>query len=324
MGGGVPGEPRRVRFDQVVRDDLGEAAEPEVRELREDLPLVRDAGREHAVEGGDAVGRDEEEAVAEVVDVAHLSAARRREPRQGSLEHGFGHAPDSRAGTTGGALDFAVAETEEGILLKISIRSRKGGARADAWVTFAVGASPKEALATLPAAVRARAAAAAPAQPAAEGAVFTVPLGGAPAARLYVFGGGKNRRNQPAQGAGDPAHRREDPEPQRRAVRDPRLPVHAQADGRRRDARVPAARPRARGLLVPRLQDEGPREEDARVRVRLAVGRLRRRDGRGGRGTPRPSRGSARSCATSGTRRRTTSSRATSRGASPRRRAPAA
>jgi leucyl aminopeptidase len=76
-------------------------------------------------------------------------------------------------------------------LLKISIRSRRGGARADALVAFAVGSSPKEALAALPAAVRGKAAAAAPAQPAAEGAVFTVPLAGAPAARLYVFGGGK-------------------------------------------------------------------------------------------------------------------------------------
>ena len=77
-------------------------------------------------------------------------------------------------------------------MLKIAIRSRKGGARADALVSFAAGANPKEALAALPAAVRAKAAAAAPAQPAAEGAVFTVPLGGAPAARLYVFGGGKS------------------------------------------------------------------------------------------------------------------------------------
>ncbi len=76
-------------------------------------------------------------------------------------------------------------------MLKISTRTRKG-ARADAWVTFAVGATPKEALATLPAAVRAKGVSAAPAQPAAEGAVFTVPLGGAPAARLYVFGGGKS------------------------------------------------------------------------------------------------------------------------------------
>ena len=81
-------------------------------------------------------------------------------------------------------------------MLKISIRSRKGGARADAWVTFAVGSTPKDALAVLPAAVRAKAAAAAPAQPAAEGAVFTAPLG-APAARLYVFGGGKSGEISP-------------------------------------------------------------------------------------------------------------------------------
>ena len=82
-------------------------------------------------------------------------------------------------------------------MLKIAIRSRKGGARADALVSFAAGATPKEALTALPAAVRAKAAAAAPANPAAEGAVFTVPLGGAPAARLYVFGGGKSLELSP-------------------------------------------------------------------------------------------------------------------------------
>ena len=47
---------------------------------------------------------------------------------------------------------------QEDTLLKIAIRSRKGGARADAYVAFAVGATPKEALAAVPAAVRAKAA----------------------------------------------------------------------------------------------------------------------------------------------------------------------
>ncbi len=87
-------------------------------------------------------------------------------------------------------------------MLKISIQSRKGGARADALVGFAVGATPKAALAALPVAVRAKAAAAAPAQPAAEGSVFTVPLGGAPAARLYVFGGGKSLELSPRKARG--------------------------------------------------------------------------------------------------------------------------
>jgi leucyl aminopeptidase len=74
-------------------------------------------------------------------------------------------------------------------LLKIAIRTRKR-ARANAYVAFAAGKTRKDALGSLPAEVRARAAAAAPARPAAEGNVFTVPLGGAPAARLYVFGAG--------------------------------------------------------------------------------------------------------------------------------------
>jgi leucyl aminopeptidase len=82
-------------------------------------------------------------------------------------------------------------------LLKIAIRSRRRGARADALVAFAVGATPKRALAAVPAVVRAKAAAAAPAKPAAEGAVFTLPLGGSPAARLYVFGGGKSLELSP-------------------------------------------------------------------------------------------------------------------------------
>jgi len=82
-------------------------------------------------------------------------------------------------------------------LLKITIRGRRSGARADAYAAFAAGASPKKALEALPAAVRGKASAAAPAQPAAEGAVFTVPLEGGPAARLYVFGGGKSLEVSP-------------------------------------------------------------------------------------------------------------------------------
>jgi leucyl aminopeptidase len=82
-------------------------------------------------------------------------------------------------------------------LPKISIRSPRSGARADAFVAFAAGANPKEALASLPASIRARAAAAAPAQPGAEGGVFTAPLGGSPAQRLYVFGGGRSLELSP-------------------------------------------------------------------------------------------------------------------------------
>jgi hypothetical protein len=41
----------------------------------EDAALVGDAGGQHPVEGADAVGGDDDEAVAKVVDVADLTAA---------------------------------------------------------------------------------------------------------------------------------------------------------------------------------------------------------------------------------------------------------
>jgi hypothetical protein len=47
--------------------------EPEHGETREHAALVGDAGRQHPVEGTDAVRGDEDEAVAEVVDVADLA-----------------------------------------------------------------------------------------------------------------------------------------------------------------------------------------------------------------------------------------------------------
>ena len=52
-----------------------EEVEPEQRQGREDAALVGDAGRQHPVEGADAVGGDDDEPVAEVVDVADLAAA---------------------------------------------------------------------------------------------------------------------------------------------------------------------------------------------------------------------------------------------------------
>jgi hypothetical protein len=67
-----------VRFEEVVLD-LVEPVEPEVRDLREDRSLVGDARREHDVECGDPIGRDEEVLVAEIIDVADFAAARERE-----------------------------------------------------------------------------------------------------------------------------------------------------------------------------------------------------------------------------------------------------
>ena len=75
-------EALEVGLEQMVLE-LREAAEPEVRDLREDRALVRDARREHDVERGDAIGGDEEVAVAEVVDVADFAAAGEREGEVG-------------------------------------------------------------------------------------------------------------------------------------------------------------------------------------------------------------------------------------------------
>jgi leucyl aminopeptidase len=89
-------------------------------------------------------------------------------------------------------------------LLKISIQS--GGARApraDAHVVFAAGDGRKEALSSLPSELRALVAAAAPAEPSADGAVFTLPLrGGKGAARLYVLGAGKATEISPRKARG--------------------------------------------------------------------------------------------------------------------------
>ncbi|MCM3874847.1 MAG: hypothetical protein NEA02_00355, partial [Thermoanaerobaculia bacterium] len=83
-------------------------------------------------------------------------------------------------------------------MLKISIlngQARK--ARVDAHVVFAAGEGRTKALASLPADLRARVAAAAPAAPAADGAVFTLPLERKGAARLYVLGAGKETEITP-------------------------------------------------------------------------------------------------------------------------------
>ncbi len=69
--------------DEVVGDEVLEEVEPEERELGEDAALVRDAGAEDVIEGGDAVGGDEEEVGRGVrrgcVDVADLAAGEQRE-----------------------------------------------------------------------------------------------------------------------------------------------------------------------------------------------------------------------------------------------------
>jgi len=56
------------------------------RRSNQNFALALDLRREDAVEGGDAVGGDDEEvAVVHLVDVAHLAAPREPEPGEGSL-----------------------------------------------------------------------------------------------------------------------------------------------------------------------------------------------------------------------------------------------
>ncbi len=70
----------RIGRHHVVCDDRTRPVEPERGDLRQDLPLVGDAGSEHVVEGRNAIGCDDEELVAEIVDVADLSLPIRRAP----------------------------------------------------------------------------------------------------------------------------------------------------------------------------------------------------------------------------------------------------
>ena len=62
-----------------MRHEVAHALEPEPRELRQHLALVGDAGAEHVVERGDAIGGDDEQLIADLVDVAHLAAAMERQ-----------------------------------------------------------------------------------------------------------------------------------------------------------------------------------------------------------------------------------------------------
>ena len=79
-------ELRRVfdKGDEVVRHNVARLLEPEGRKAAENGALVRDAGRQDDVEGGDTVSRDHEEIVAEVVHVPHLATM--SEAREFSLE----------------------------------------------------------------------------------------------------------------------------------------------------------------------------------------------------------------------------------------------
>jgi len=64
---------RGISGHHVVRHDRSGPVEPERRDLRQDFAFVGNAGTEHVVEGRDAIARDDEQAVAELVDVADFA-----------------------------------------------------------------------------------------------------------------------------------------------------------------------------------------------------------------------------------------------------------
>jgi hypothetical protein len=72
-----------------------EEIEPEERELRQDAALVGDSAAEDVIEGGDAVGRDEEELVVrQSVDIADFAACGKREGAEVGLKKRRSHHVD--------------------------------------------------------------------------------------------------------------------------------------------------------------------------------------------------------------------------------------
>ncbi len=70
---------------------LAEQIEPESGNLGQHPPFVRDAGGQYPVEGADAVRADQQKAIAQIVDIAHLAAVD-RQPWQGCLSNrSIGH-----------------------------------------------------------------------------------------------------------------------------------------------------------------------------------------------------------------------------------------
>ena len=85
--------------EAMVRHELLGLVEPEVRDLREYLAFARDAVGHHAIERGDAVARDEEEGIAEVKNLPHLSAFELLDAGQFEIEQGI--VVHHRAGSMG-------------------------------------------------------------------------------------------------------------------------------------------------------------------------------------------------------------------------------
>jgi hypothetical protein len=66
-------------------NDAREFFEPEKRELGKNAPFVGNGRGKNDVEGGKAIGGDDEKPIAEVVDIANLAAASELESGKFSL-----------------------------------------------------------------------------------------------------------------------------------------------------------------------------------------------------------------------------------------------
>ena len=71
---GEAGDVADLGTDYVVRDEVAQEIEPKQRNLREDAAFARNATGEDAIEGRDAVGGDDEQAVlSDRINVADLA-----------------------------------------------------------------------------------------------------------------------------------------------------------------------------------------------------------------------------------------------------------
>src|SRR5690606_19464323 len=77
----------RIDARQVIRNDVAQTIEPEIRQRGEQHALAGDRVRQHDVECRDAIGRDDQQVlVVDSVDVADFAPSQRREAVETRLE----------------------------------------------------------------------------------------------------------------------------------------------------------------------------------------------------------------------------------------------
>jgi hypothetical protein len=93
LGEGVErfGEFLHVGREEVVRADQRDEIEPKLRQLGQDLPLEGNEGGEDPIERGHAVGRDDQEVVADREDVADFPLLEKRNSGKLDVSEGAFH-----------------------------------------------------------------------------------------------------------------------------------------------------------------------------------------------------------------------------------------